>query len=395
MLIEMVMVSKRVLPIIVLSQILCSSSWFAVNAIIAQVGARFEESPNFLANVTIAIQLGFILGTLFYAIFSFADRFSPSKVFFYSSLLVGLFNLVLIIPTIGMIEIMTSRLMVGFFLAGIYPVGMKIAADYFDKGLGKSLGFLVGALVLGTSFPHFIKSFDLGLPWQYVIYSTSFLTFLGGFILILNIPDGPFKKKSQKLAIKNLFDGFKNVHFKSAAFGYFGHMWELYTFWAFVPMMLESHFENLQLENINIAFISFTIIASGSISCVMGGYLSQFFQAKTVATLALFLSCLCCLLSPFFLFSSSSSLTIAFLIFWGMVVIADSPLFSTLIARFAPVETKGTALILVNCIGFTITIVSIKFISFLANKIDPAYIYTLLAIGPIFGLISLKKNSKP
>ncbi|MFN0204586.1 MAG: MFS transporter [Bacteroidia bacterium] len=386
--------SKKILPIIVLAQVFCSSSWFAVNAIIENVGANIGASSHFLANATITIQLGFIIGTLVFAIFSFADRFSPSKVFFISSLLVCLFNLVLILPSIGIIEVMSSRFVVGFFLAGIYPVGMKIAADYFDKGLGKSLGFLVGALVLGTAFPHFIKRFVLGLSWEYVIYGTSLLTFLGGITLILNVPDGPFKKKGQKLEVKRLFDGFKNEHFKSAAFGYFGHMWELYTFWAFVPIMLKSHFEYLQVENNNISLISFFIIASGSISCVIGGYLSQHFQEKKLATISLFLSCLCCLLSPFFLYSNSSNLTIAFLVFWGMMVIADSPLFSTLVARFAPAETKGTALTLVNCIGFTITIISIKSISFLAEVVAPQYLYTLLCIGPIFGLINLIKQAK-
>lgn len=283
--------------------------------------------------------------------------------------------------------------MVGFFLAGIYPIGMKIASDYFDKGLGKSLGFLVGALVLGTSFPHFIKSFVVGLSWQYVIYATSLLTLLGGIILILNVSDGPYKKAVQKLNIKHMFDGFKNLQFRSTAIGYFGHMWKLYTFWAFVPIMLKSHFAYNAIEKSYIPLISFFVIAAGTVSCVIGGYLSQHFQEKKLATIALLLSCFCCLLSPFFLYSHSSILTIAFLFFWGMVVIADSPLSSTLIARFAPTASKGTALTLVTCIGFAITIISIKLISFLGTKIDSQYIYTLLAIGPLIGLISLTKKS--
>jgi MFS family permease len=388
-------VSTKILPIIVLSQVLCCSSWFAVNAIIENLGAKIGASANFLANATIAIQLGFIVGTLVFALLAIADRFSPSKIFFVSSVFVTLFNLVLLLPAIEIAGVIASRFVVGFFLAGIYPIGMKIASDYFDKGLGKSLGFLVGALALGTSFPHFIKSFVVGLSWQYVIYATSLMTLLGGFVLILNVPDGPYKKAIQKLSPKHLFDGFKNVNFKSASLGYFGHMWELYTFWAFVPVMLKSHFEYNAIENSNIPLISFFVIAAGTVSCVIGGYLSKHFQEKKLATIALLLSCFCCLLSPFFLYSHSSMATIAFLIFWGMVVIADSPLFSTLIARFAPAASKGTALTLVTCIGFAITIISIKLISFLATKIDQQYIYTLLSIGPVIGLLSLVKKSKP
>ncbi len=383
---------NKVLLIIVLAQVFCSSSWFAVNAVIDSLGAEIGVPPSFFANATIAIQLGFIAGTLVFALFSIADRFSPSKVFFVSSIFVGLINMVLILPTLGIIGVLSSRFAVGFFLAGIYPIGMKIASDYFDKGLGKSLGFLVGALVLGTSFPHFIKSFTVSFSWQSVIFATSFLTFFGGMVLVLNVPDGPFKRNSQKFNVNLLFAGFKNSNFKSAAFGYFGHMWELYTFWAFVPVMLKSHYKNLGIASNSISLISFFVIASGSIACVISGYLSQYFQEKKLATISLSLSLLCCLLSPLFLYSNSSTLTITFLIFWGMVVIADSPLFSTLIARFAPAESKGTALTLVSCIGFTITVISIKFISSFAEIVDPKYIYMLLCIGPIWGLISLSKK---
>lgn len=386
------MKSSKILLVIVIAQFFCSSSWFAVNAVIGDVIKQTDASSSFLAFATTAIQFGFIVGTLSFALFSVADRFSPSKVFFVSSICVSLFNLVLLLPLISQAQILASRFVVGFFLAGIYPVGMKIAADYFEKGLGKSLGFLVGALVLGTAFPHLLKSFSLGIAWQSVIYGTSILTILGGFLLLFLVKDGPYKKSAQKLKFSALFDGFKSKDFRAAAFGYFGHMWELYTFWAFVPFMLQTQAELNQIQDLNIALLSFLVIASGSIACIMGGFLSTIFGEKKMASLFLLSSLLCCLLSPLFLFVGSTSLLMVFLIFWGMVVIADSPLFSTLVARFAPVASKGTALTLVNCIGFSITIFSIQFLHFFKDIINPQFSYTLLALGPIFGLWSLLRN---
>jgi MFS family permease len=383
------MVSKKILPIIVLAQFLCCSSWFAVNAVITEIVQQKDAAHSLLANVTIAVQLGFIVGALTFALYSIVDRFSPSKVFFISAIFVGLFNLILVFPNVGQLSILCSRFMVGFFLAGIYPVGMKIAADYYEKGLGKSLSFLVAALVLGTSLPHFIKAFSLTISWNYVIYATSVLTLLGGALLILWVPDGPYKKTSQKVDLKNTLDGFKLKEFKKAAIGYFGHMWELYAFWAFVPLILK----NVTLQNpastFNISLVSFFVIVAGSLACILVGYISQFFSEKKVVFIILILSCICCLLSPLFLQSSSSNISIAFLIFWGMVVIADSPLFSTLIARNAPPVSKGTSITFVTCIGFAITIVSIKFIDFLSPFINPTYLFVFLAIGPIIGLISL------
>jgi MFS family permease len=380
---------KTILPIIVIAQFFCCSSWFAVNAVIGDIITHFKTSQHFLANATIAIQFGFIIGTLAFATFNITDRFSPSKVFFVSSLFVCVINLAIIFPGIQETQILSSRFLLGFFLAGIYPVGMKITADYFENSLGLSLSFLVGALVLGTAFPHFIKSFSWNISYQYVIYGTSLLTFIGGLSIFIFVPDGPFRKRSQKLEIRALFDGFKDNNFKSAAFAYFGHMWELYTFWAFVPIMIQTHISINNLNGLNVSLLSFFIIASGSVACVASGFFSQKFGVKKIAIFSLSLSMFCCLLSPILLFVSSTFWFMSYLLFWGMVVVADSPLFSTLVARFAPAATKGTALTLVNCLGFSITILSIKFLNISSGLLDNHFIYVLLAIGPILGLWSL------
>jgi MFS family permease len=191
-----------------------------------------------------------------------------------------------------------------------------------------------------------------------------------------------------------LFDGFKDKNFKSAAFGYFGHMWELYTFWAFVPIMIQTHISLNSLNGLNVSLLSFFIIASGSVACIVSGLFSQKFGVKKIAMFSLSLSLFCCLLSPILLFVSSTFWFMFYLVFWGMVVVADSPLFSTLVAKFAPTASKGTALTLVNCLGFSVTILSIKFLNISSGSLDNHFIYALLAIGPIFGLWSLLKPEK-
>lgn len=358
----------------------------------ADIIARFHVEQAYLAHLTSAVQSGFIAGTLVFALLSIADRFSPSRVFFTSAVIAALFNLAITFRSINTVELLTFRFLTGFFLAGIYPVGMKIAADYFEQGLGRSLGFLVGALVLGTSFPHLLKSSSLALRWEYVIYATSLLSILGGLAILLLVPDGPYRKRGLKVRLSAFLDGFRSRSFRSVAFGYFGHMWELYAFWVFVPVMLSAYQAHYPARHLNVPLLSFCIIASGSISCVLGGLVSQSMGVKRTATAALMLSCACCILSPLFLFAGSTVTFIVFLFVWSMAVIADSPLFSTLVAQNAPVESRGSSLTIINCIGFAITIVSIQLLNALAGTQNIRYVYTLLAIGPVLGLGALLKN---
>ena len=385
---------KIILPVIVLAQFLCTSLWFAGNSIITDIIKDLQLDPAFLAHITSAIQFGFIAGTLVFAVFTIADRFSPSRVFFISSLFAGLCNLGILIHSIQGNEILIFRFLSGFFLAGIYPVGMKIASDHFQSGLGKSLGFLVGALVIGTAFPHLLKNFTASLPWHYVIYTTTLLSFVGGLSILLFVPDGPFRKSGQKINLMAFLKSFRNPGFRSVSFGYFGHMWELYTFWAFVPLMLVVYNEHYPDVHLNVPFWSFLIIASGGPACIISGMVSEYFGARKIAALSLSISCMCCIFSPLFLFSDSPMVFLIFLCIWGIAVIADSPLFSTLVAQNAVAESRGTSLTIVNSIGFSITILSIQFINIISGKMNVQYIYMFLAIGPLLGLIALMGGRK-
>ncbi|MGB5262481.1 MAG: MFS transporter, partial [Lutimonas sp.] len=226
-----------ILPIIVISQFFCISLWFAGNGVMNDLISNFDLRKNALGHLTSAVQLGFILGALIFAIFTIVDRYSPSKVFFVSALLGALCNLGILWNENNLVSLLFFRFTTGFFLAGIYPVGMKIAADYYEKGLGKALGFLVGALVLGTALPHLLKDMTIAFPWQSVLLVTSTLAVIGGLLISIFVPDGPFRKPGVSLDHTAFFGVFKQKEFRSAAFGYFGHMWELYTFWAFAPVI--------------------------------------------------------------------------------------------------------------------------------------------------------------
>jgi MFS family permease len=171
-------------------------------------------------------------------------------------------------------------------------------------------------------------------------------------------------------------------------------MWELYAFWAFVPVMLVTYSSIYPETQFDIPLLSFIIIGIGGLSCVVGGYVSQNFGTKKTAFLALLLSGICCVLSPLIFAIGSTSLFVSFLIFWGITVIADSPLFSTMVAHNARAEIKGTALTIVNCIGFAITILSIQLLNVLKESLNPTYIYLVLAVGPIFGLFALYYDGK-
>lgn len=385
-------VPKHILPVIVLSQFCCTSLWFAGNGVMSDLLQTFRLDISALGHLTSAVQFGFISGTLLLALLTIADRFSPSRVFLGSAIAGALCNAGILWDGNTLASLVSMRFLTGFFLAGIYPVGMKIAADYYEKGLGKSLGFLVGALVLGTALPHLLKEFTTSLPWEFVIIATSSLALLGGLLMMVLVPDGPHRRSSKQLDLSASFRVFRSEDFRKAAIGYFGHMWELYAFWAFVPLILSIYNATHPTAGINVPLWSFLVIGIGGPACVLGGYLSTTLGERRTATIALTLSGMCCLLSPIIFHSAGTTTLLGFLLFWGMVVVADSPLFSTLVARNAPSESRGTALTIVNCIGFAITILSIQLLNALYKVLDPAYIYLLLAAGPIFGLVTLYRK---
>ena len=380
---------RSALILIVIAQFLGTSLWFASNAVAPEISILLNN-PGILASITSSVQFGFIVGTLVFAFFSIPDRFSPRDVFFFSAILAAIFNLMIPILPMKLGIVLACRFMVGFFLAGIYPVGMKIASDYYQKGLGTALGFLVGATVLGTAFPHLIKGLDLNLSWKVIFWSTSLLAIIGGSIIGFFVPDGPHHKPNPKFDLGLLPKLYKITELKSIAAGYFGHMWELYTFWAFVPMLIAFLAKGQNSDSAN-SLLSFSIIAIGSVSCGLGGLIAAKRGSRSVAQTALIGSGICCILIPLVVWLELPSwVWIPFLGIWGFLVTADSPQFSTMVAQSVPAEYKGTAMTIVNCLGFTLTIFSIQLGQLLLKWIQVDQMLALLSIGTFLGLIIFK-----
>jgi MFS family permease len=276
---------------------------------------------------------------------------------------------------------------------------MKIAADWYEKGLGKALGFLLGALVLGTAFPHLLKNRDFELPWKSVLYFTSLFAAAGGLLMLFFVGDGPYRKKSGRFQWNAFKEIFSSKKWRQAAFGYFGHMWEVYTFWGFTPIILGLYAEKNHIT-LNIPLLSFFIIASGVISCMAGGYLSLRIGSARVASLALLISGFCCFMSPLF-YSMPLWLFLLLFFLWGLTVVPDSPQFSTLVAQYAPEHLRGTALTIYNSIGFSITTISLLVIDRIFHSngfLGGQNTFLLLGFGALVGLPStfnlIRSNKK-
>ncbi|MEZ5925584.1 MAG: MFS transporter [Hyphomicrobiaceae bacterium] len=380
----------HILPVIVISQFAGTSLWFAANAVIPDLQRRAGFPADSIGDITTAVQLGFIAGTFLFASFAISDRWSPRRVFLVCALLGAGCNAAALLIGAWLWPLLALRFMTGFFLAGIYPVGMKIASGWFDRDLGRALGFLVGALVLGTASPHLIGR---NLPWEMVILAVSCIAAAGGVLMYLLVPDGPHLRAGARFDPKSVAAIFRLPDFRASSFGYFGHMWELYAFWAFLPVYVGTYLGGAA-EAATVSEWSFAAIAAGAVGCVSGGFVSLRIGSAPVAFAQLAASGLCCLLSPFAVFLPPQGFLV-FLVLWGVVVVGDSPQFSALNARHAPRQLVGSALTIVNCIGFALTVVAIQILQGMLAIIEPRYLFLLLLPGPILGLMALRRLVEP
>ena len=385
---------RHVLPIIVLAQFAGTSLWFAVNAVMPDLQIQMGWPASDVGRLTSALQLGFIAGTLVFAVLAIADRFSSRRVFLICSLAGSMCTLGALAQVDDFLALLMWRATTGFFLAGIYPVGMKIASQWFPKGLGVALGWLVGALVLGSASAHGIRALSSQLPWSTVMLSVAGLAAAGGLILYVLIPEPPQKttqaKQLQWQALASLWTDWR---VRSSVLGYFGHMWELYTLWVLAPLILATRFEGTQLS-----MAAFSVIGVGALGCILGGLGAKRWGSAKVATLLLGISGMCCLLAPWLMFAPLEWM-MAWLLVWGVTVAGDSPQFSTLTASNAPPHAVGSVLTLTNCIGFGISIVSIELFTHLAKWHDLSTLLPCLGLGPLLGIWAmwplLKKPAQP
>jgi MFS family permease len=309
-----------------------------------------------------------------------------SRLFLFSAVLGAFANITIAVFPLNVHLVLISRLFTGFFLAGIYPIGMKIASDWYGKDLGRAMGYLVGALVLGKSFPYFIKGINIELPWKDFLSLISLVSLIGGLLLWLLLPDKPLSLQRNQFSIKALSVIFKIPQLRAAAFGYFGHMWELYSFWAFLPVIWKVYLHHHPEYSFDISIAIFIIVVVGFLGCWLGGLLAIRIGSGKVALFLLFTSLLCCFFLPFLMNFQLPVFSI-FMLVWGISVVGDSPQFSTLVSRFALPERRGSIITLVTSIGFAITIVSIQLIDFLLTKFpENLTVFWVLCLGPVVGL---------
>lgn len=374
--------------LVVFAELLGTSLWFSINSVADNLMSTWEINLAGIGLLTNAVQLGFVVGTLIFAFSGIADRFRPSRIFSLCALLGALFNGLFALYADSILLGSALRFLVGICLAGIYPIGMKLIMTWDPEKASQRLAQLVGMLILGTALPHATRYFGVDWPWQLVILFSSILALLA-MIIIFCLGDGPHLKMTAQSNIKpiSVRTIFTIPRYRSSAFGYFGHMWEVYAFWAMVPMLVAvTH----QISNpIDLSGFAFVVIAMGAVGCFIGGQLSKTISSPRVASYALGLSGLCCLIYPW-VKDAPLLLQILFWAIWGMSAAADSPQLSAISAKACPPEMVGTALTIQNAIGFGITMISIQLCAVLIPYLNN-YISWVLLPGPVIGLIVLNR----
>lgn len=378
---------SRALFVIIISQLLGTTLWFAANSAAHNLMTEWNLGVEDVGLLTVAVQLGFISGTLFLALTSLADRYRASVVFAVSAVAGAFANLAFAWLADGFVAGAALRFATGFCLAGIYPIGMKLVVGWVPRQAGLYLGWLVGMLTIGTGLPHLIRAVAPDWPWHEVVSVASALAMIAAGA-VLWVGEGPNARNQivTKPDFGAAFGAFRNVDFRAAAAGYFGHMWELYAFWTLVPFLLTSVLQRtLESAPLSVSVLSFCVIATGGVSCIMGGKLASRFGSRVVATASLTMSGILCLVFP--LCASSAPVGLTALFVWGLVVIPDSAQFSALSTNAIPPAIIGSALALQNSIGFLISSLSIWLAS---GNIDAlgAYVTWLLLPGPLLGLMA-------
>jgi MFS family permease len=337
--------------------------------------------------LTISVQAGFIIGTFLYASLNVADRFNARRVFCVSALMGAAFNAAFSGIAAGLGEAVALRFLTGLTLAGVYPVGMKIVASWFRGGLGWRLGILVGALTIGTASPYLIQALGAGFNWRTLTALASASAVAGGVLVILGVGDGPYLKTRARFDHRMLLKVFQHRPFRYTAFGYFGHMWELYAFWSLTSFYLAARFEGRAADWAgHLPLLSFLTVGVGAVGCAAGGWVSRWAGERKVALVSLIVSATCCAVSGF-AFELPPPALLLFVLIWGVFVVSDSPQFSALAARYCPSDYTGSALTVQIGLGFAVTVLSIQLLPLIAGAVGWRWAFVFLSIGPMVGAV--------
>lgn len=377
----------RALALVAAAELLGMSLWFSASAVAPALKAEWGLTDSATAWLTLAVQLGFVAGTLVSALGNLPDVFSTRRLFAVSAWLGAAANAGLALSARGAMSAVALRFLTGFFLAGVYPPGMKILATWFRRGRGAALGILVGGIALGKAFPYLVNAVGHS-AWRVNVLAVSGFAILGGAIVLFFVGDGPHATPAARFDVSQIAKVFGNRGVRLADFGYFGHMWELYAMWTWVPVFLRASFAAHGARPSLAEGASFLVIGSGAIGCVAAGLLADRIGRTAVTSWAMGVSGACCLFVGL-LFDASPGVLLVVAAVWGAAVVADSAQFSACVTELGDPRYMGTALTIQTCVGFLLTMVSIELVPLAVTAVGWRWAFAVLAPGPALGVAAM------
>ena len=377
----------RALVLLSSAELLGMSLWFSASAVVPALKLEWHLTDSQTGWLTISVQLGFVFGTLMSAFLNLADIFRPRQLVAVCAFAGAATNTLFAFVADGPTSAIVFRFVTGVCLAGVYPPAMKLMATWFRQSRGLALGILVGALTLGKASPYLINAIGSSF-WRNNILAVSVLAAIGGVLVLLFVAEGPYALPRAQFDWQQVVKIFRNRGVRLANFGYFGHMWELYAMWTWVPLMLRASFASQGVSPKLAEVGSFIVIGAGAIGCAVAGLIADRVGRTVVTSWAMAISGSCCLIVGF-LFGANPALLLFVAAVWGATVVADSAQFSSCVTELGDPQYIGTALTIQMCIGFLLTTISIQLIPPLVNLIGWRYAFVILAPGPLFGVISM------